>query len=180
MSTVVLCIDPSRVKHSSIPCCNSSDNIGVWELHFVTTDEGRVRNLNNYTRTGRMFQDLRFRGQWNTDRPDQGVYSNELSIKGARIHRVSEAQELLDVMKTIEKARESIAISPASFGQYIVLMCQALKIRKAVIQSSERTRSGWGSYDDYDFRELTMASSVQTLIDDTIQRTYPQKEAVNA
>jgi hypothetical protein len=168
MSKISLFINPQRMD-------KSSGDIHVWELSFVTRNEkGEVRNLDSYTRTTRMFGDLEFRAQWNINYADREVYGQDLLLTGCRIKSVSEAQELLDVMKLVEKARASFAIQPTSFGQFVVLMCQALKIKTAVVSGNRERRTGFGGYDDYDYRHLAMDSEVQRLIDTTITATFPQ------
>jgi hypothetical protein len=174
-----------KIDLSNIALHISSDSIdrtgrdcATWTLRFVVvTPEGKVRNLDGSTRGSRMFSALKFHSQWEPARPDRGVYAQSLSLRDIRdTARVSDVEELLEILKKAHKIHASLPVRPSSFGQFVVLMCQGIKIKRVVIRGERVNNSGWSQYDDYEYRESKVDTSLQNEIDDIIQETFASAE----
>jgi hypothetical protein len=174
-----------KIDLSNIALHISSDSLdrkdrdyATWTLRFVVvTPEGKVRNLDEYTRGSRMFSALKFHAQWRPSSPDLGVYTQSLSLRDIRnTARVSEMEELVEILKKANKVYASLPVVPSSFGQFVVLMCQGIKIKRVVIRGERVNNSGWSQYDDYEYRESKVDTSLQNEIDDIIQETFASAE----
>lgn len=140
LSDVALYVNPSLIDHS----CR---DYGVWHLRFVDTSKGidHLEWFDRFSYTGNRFRHLRFRLQWDKADRKQGVYGYDLKLEvDEEFSRSEDIKPLMDAIKTIEKARENMAIYPSKFSDYVALMCIALGVKKFVYPQGERDGNHFG------------------------------------
>jgi hypothetical protein len=154
--------------------CKRHSDYGTWTLRFAAvTPEGKVCHFDHYSRTGRAFSSLKFHCQWEPAKPEKGVYAQSIGLRDIRnINHSSELAELAEILKKANNVQNSFPISPTSFGQFIVLMCQGLKIKRVVRRGDRIGNRGWSSYDDFEYHHTSVDSNLQYAIDRAIQETF--------
>jgi hypothetical protein len=159
--------------------CKRHGDYGTWTIRFVmVTPEGKVSHFDQYSRTGRALSSLKFHCQWEPAKPERGVYAQSIGLRDIRdIKHSSELAELVDILKKANNVQNSLPIIPTSFGQFVALMCQGLKIKRVVRRGERVLNSGWSSYDDFEYHHMSVDSNLQYAIDQAIQKTFPSAEA---
>lgn len=151
------------------------DHYGVLTLRFIDISEGvdKIRYWDNYSFTGKRFRNLTFRGQWERDQREKGVYGQRLSLHmNDDVERVEDALAILDIMKRIEKARWNLPIEPNTFGQFVALMCQSIGVKTFVCRTDKRDGHFWSNIDSYYHRSAKIDSYLVRMIDNKIEETY--------
>jgi hypothetical protein len=176
VKNIALLINPKSMLDLT---STSGDHFGVINLRFVDTTDGldKLQWISDYTSTGLMFNNLRFRAQWNRDRKDRGVYGWQLHIDNADVNNSRTAEAHLYIMRKIEKVREGFPVRPETFGQFVTLLCLGLGI-KTFLRVGERKTGvhSWSSLHEYYYDKNKVGDDLQTLIDREIDQTYFPEE----
>ena len=172
-------IQPEVVLYWDGRGVQQSRDIGTIALSFVevrVNEAGfdEVRNPQSDDYSGSPYADLQFHAQWNTDRGETYAanctyahdcyYSAPYNVKRRRTER------MLKMLKKIESATEKFPVHPASFGQYVVLLCQGLGIKRLCVTENSR---GWHNENTHTFAPITEA---QRKIDCAICDSYPKPQ----
>ncbi len=134
----------------------------AFEYGFVTvTTEGNleVRNPSDYDQDFAPFCDLRFRCQSSGDMNDAKPYAYAIEYRGLSTVNLRDAERMLKMLKRIEKATKSFPVAPETFGQFVQLMCQALKVTHVV---KDGKGNGWHNETEHTTWKV---SEIQWLID---------------
>ncbi|WP_130425373.1 hypothetical protein [Edaphobacter modestus] len=109
-SAMAIRVDPMKIDQRS----HGGSHFGVWQLRFVNVSKGveQIDYPDRYTRTGRAFQDLAFRVQWERDAKVKGTYAHTLYYDGAKVEEVAVAQAHLDMMKKIRSVQDNGLCGP--------------------------------------------------------------------
>jgi hypothetical protein len=148
---------------------------GVWKVGFVDISQGtdHIKYWDRYSYTGRRFRHLQFRAQWERDDKNKGVYGYKLSLHIDDTFEYSEdAQALVDILKRVEKARQNLLVYPATFGQYVTLMCNALGVKRFVYPTEPREEKRWSSLDNYYHVSSKADEFLGRMLDNKIGDTY--------
>jgi hypothetical protein len=168
---IALYVNPQTIETSS----HSGSHFGVWQVGFVDISKGTdsLQYWDRYSYTGRRFRHLKFRAQWERDDKKRGVYGYRLSLHVDDTFEYSEdAQALVDVLKRVEKARQSLLIQPTTFGQYVTLMCDALGVKRFVYPTEPREEKRWSSLDNFYHVNAKVDELLGLMLDRKIDDTY--------
>ena len=110
----------------------------AFKFGFVTVSPtDQVRNCPMDYGDWHEYNSLMFRAQASVDQNDGKAYGNSCQFYDAGNVDYNRAASMLAVLKAIRKADESFPIRPATFGQYVQLMCKALGVTRVVQDRNE-------------------------------------------
>lgn len=112
-------------------------------IGFVTVDDAaRVRGISGIDDELFMsFDNLTFRCQVGGSTNDGKPYGYSLEYKDVYSVGLREAERMVKMLRRIDKASESFPVHPETFGQYVSLMCAALKVNMVVQEPADSGRS---------------------------------------
>lgn len=148
---------------------------GVWQIGFVDTTKGidHLDYWDRYSYTGKRFRHLKFRAQWERDNKKRGVYSHRLALHvDDRFEHSEDAQALVDILKRVEKARQSFLVQPTTFGQYVTLMCDALGVKRFVYPTEPRETQSWSSLGKHYHVCAKVDEWLVRMLDNKVDGTY--------
>ena len=156
---------------------HTTRDIGTLSLRFVTVrkNEGGFDEVRNPSYENETYSDLELHTQWNTERTETYsatcTYGDSVYYKTPyRVGR-HEAECMLKMLKRIKQVEAKFPIHPASFGQWVVLLCKGLGIKRlCVVAGNSR---GWHNENSHTFHPIAEA---QHKIDDAIRDTFPKPE----
>jgi hypothetical protein len=174
-----LVVDKSRIDTGS---CRGE--YGTWQFRFVDISKGidALDYPDKWDATGRLFKDLTVRVQWSReDNVTLRTYAWQFYFDDARVEDVQTAESHLAMMKRIDKARQSMVISPNTFGQFLTLMCLGIGVKTFLTKGERKDNPGWRSLADHYYIGHTVDNYLATLVDHEIARHYyPKPEAMSA
>jgi hypothetical protein len=168
---VALYVNPQAIDLSN----SSGTPFGVWQVGFVDISKGTnyLQYWDRYSHTGRRFRHLKFRAQWERDDKKKGVYGQRLSLHiDDSFEHWEDAQALVDILKRVEKARQSFLVQPTTFGQYVTLMCDALGVKQYVYPTELREEKRWSSLDNYYHVSAKVDEWLSRMLDTKVDATY--------
>jgi hypothetical protein len=157
---------PQRPVHCSA-------NYGHLSLYFVEIDErGRIggpSTLDGFE-TGR-FADLVISCQWSEDRHDEPTYGHQTFYRDVYRVEARDAARMAKMFKIIEKVESNFPVHPASFGQYVALLCAGLGVNEVRQDVTEGSHSSFAdsSYENREHRHFPIKSA-QGVIDAMIAK----------
>ena len=159
-------------------CCRG---FGTLSLSFVTvrTNEAgfnEVRNPSSSSWDGSPYADLQLHTQWNTDAGAQYkadcTYGESAYYKSPYCVGLHEAERMAKMLKRIAKVEEKFPVRPATFGQWVVLLCAGLGVKRLCVTEKSR---GWHHENSHDFYPIAEA---QRRVDDAIVGTFPKLQEI--
>jgi hypothetical protein len=135
-----------------------------FEYGFVTvTTEGtlQVRNTSSDYYSGRFgeFDDLRFRCQASGDMGDGKPYGYGIQYRGLHHVELRDAERMVKMLKKCSAVEKGFPVAPETFGQFVQLLCQGLKVTHVV-----KAGAGNGWHDETEYTTWKV-SEIQWLVD---------------
>lgn len=119
------------------------------ELNFVRVDkEGHIRNLSDATfeNPHAGFADLRIMAQWDENNPEKNTYAWDVEYRSPYATDLARAEVMVKTLRKVEKVKTSFPVDAQSFGQFVTLLLQGLKVTK-IVTDGKNASNGW-SWDD--------------------------------
>jgi hypothetical protein len=112
-----------------------SGDCGTYTLNIVGVLEGaKIRNLSDCDSP---MADLTISCQWNADKPEH-VYAMGAEYRAVYAVDVVRAEAMAKTLRTVQRFLDRSPVRPETFGQFALLVAQALKIKALVIDRSPR------------------------------------------
>jgi len=160
-----------------------SRDIGTIALGFVevrTEEAGfeEVRNPQSDDYSGSPYADLQLHAQWNMDRgetyADNCTYAHDCYYSNLYNVKLRRSERMVKMLKKIAQVTEKFPVHPATFGQYVVMLCAGLGVKRLCITENSR---GWHNENSHTFAPITEA---QRKIDSAIADSYPKPRVQEA
>ena len=133
----------------------------AFKFGFVTVNaQDQVRNCPSDYGEWHEYNSLAFRSQASVDMSEGKAYGYSCEYYDVGNVDLARATAMVGVLKAIGKADESFPVRPATFGQYVQLMCKALGVTRAVQDRSE----GNHAHDETEHTYWRL-SDIQWLVD---------------
>jgi len=129
-----------------IPTPNRSSDYRTMAPYFVRiTEQDEIRNMFGWD-DQQCFSDLRFYAQWDRNAAEFRAYGWHLEYDTVTVRTSAAAGRMAKMLRKIESLRDSLPVSPTTFGQYVTLLTAGLGVKLAVVPTA-------GSASFYDYSE---------------------------
>ena len=139
----------------------NSGDCGTYSLTIVGVHDGeKIRNLSDCDSP---MADLTVNCQWDAKKPEH-VYAMEAEYRAVYAVDVVRAEAMAKTLRTVKRFLDRSPVRPETFGQFALLVAQALKIKLLVIDRSLRPVQ-WHTEGEY---QILNSREIQSRVDSAL------------